>query len=92
MIGIVQVATPDPSPAIVTPELPPHEVITATPSKNSTSPVIGAPEPGAVAETVAVYTTDALIKEGEPVVETSAVVVLAAPTVCVIGEDTADRR
>jgi hypothetical protein len=54
-------------------------------------PAFTTPEPGRLVETFAVYVTDAPTIEGL-VPDTTAVVVLAAPTVWVIGEDMADTK
>ena len=68
------------------PDAPPHAAMAVPPSRNSTLPV-GVPDPGAVTATVAVTYTAWPTTEGEPVVETTEVVVEAALTVWVSADE-----
>jgi len=77
----VQVATPD---VTATPVAPPHDVMATALSKNSMLPVDGVPEPEL---TVAVYVTGWPTTVGEPVVETTEVVVATpAELIVTVGE------
>ena len=83
-----------PDPLTVTPAAPLHVAMGIPPSKNSMLPAEAGPEPGLVTDTVPVKVTDWPTTDGEPVVDTTAVVVAVAFAFCttwmIAGEAAAD--